>query len=88
MNPSLATASPEEASALSASTLYQQEHDLNAQGQYTYSSAPICYASDVQVTVSAGVANPVYNSYGDLNVAPLDATGLQNVNVEAFTAYA
>jgi hypothetical protein len=33
------------------------------------------------------VTAALYNSYGEINLSSLDPSGLQNVNVETFTAY-
>jgi hypothetical protein len=88
-NANLATRSGD-ASTLSSSTLYQPEQDLGPQGQYTYSSISECYTPDGQPTMPISATNitaALYNSYGEINLSSLDPSGLQNVNVETFTAY-
>ncbi|KAF5317389.1 hypothetical protein D9611_004031 [Ephemerocybe angulata] len=89
-NVNLTTTSGDDASALSSSALYQPEHDLGNQGQYTYTSIPECYTPDGHTTMpisAAGVTAALYNSYGEINISSLEASSLQTANVEAFSAY-
>ncbi|KAJ2914399.1 hypothetical protein MD484_g6011, partial [Candolleomyces efflorescens] len=86
LSASLATPSAE---AVTSTTLYQNEQELGAQGQYAYTSIPECYTPDGHPTMpisATGVSAALYNAYGDMNPPSL-TTGLQAVTVENFAPY-